>query len=80
MSNFNLESVLNALNAPAVDPALLLDLDYNPAPMSLNEYAAKAVGSNDEQLELCRFHLEHGIYKDCGVTFEQFLAVVRAAS
>jgi hypothetical protein len=36
MNNFSIESVLNALNAPAVNPELLLDLDYNPAPMSLN--------------------------------------------
>jgi hypothetical protein len=81
MENFNAAAVLNAIKNPEVrDPWSMLDAFHTEKPMSLVEYAAQAVGYGDGDLELCRFHIESGVYKNSGVTFEQFASVVREVS
>ena len=75
MQNFNAQSVINAINNPVSDASVLLDLDYNPVPMSLSQWAAQAAQSIDD-VSLWHFELVSGIYADCGVTPCEFDAVV----
>lgn len=76
MTTFNPAAVIEAVKNPVTpDSALLLDLDYNPAPMSINQWAAEAVLSGEDS-SLYHFELVSGVYAGLGVTTAEFDAVV----
>lgn len=76
MKTLNAAAVIEAIKNPVTeDSALLLELDYTPAPMSINQWAAQAVTSG-EDVSLYHFELVSGVYADLGVTTGEFDAVV----
>jgi len=76
MTALNVAAVMEAIKNPVTeDSALLLDLDYTPAPMSINQWAAQAATS-DEDVSLYHFELVSGVYADLGVTTDEFNAAV----
>ena len=76
MTTLNAKAVIEAVKNPVTaNSALLLDLDYNPAPMSINQWAAEAAISV-EDVSLYHFELVSGVYAEFGVTTAEFDAVV----
>jgi len=76
MNPLKLSLVIEAIKNPVTeDPAKLLELDYTPAPMSINQWAAQAATSG-EDVSLYHFELVYGVYANSGVTTAEFDSVV----
>ena len=74
MTNLTVQQVIDSINAPSVNPAELLNIDYTPSLMSLAQRAAQAAQSN-EAITLWHYEITNGIYAN-QITTSEFDAVV----